>query len=151
MTKDFKARLEAIEQRMNTKPGAGTFRILLITGGLPGPINFAYSGEHRWDRAEGEDFDAFVRRSADAAFEAGKMNLTVGGLPRSDEMARFATFEDWWQTVAPFYPKSRTKNRTALCGNVSSSSRIVADTGGAGGIVACGSYKTFSKGKGSCL
>jgi hypothetical protein len=105
MTKDFKARLEAIEQRMNTKPATGTFRILLITGGLPGPINFAYAGAHRWDRAEGEDFDAFVQRSAYAAFEAGEMAINVGGLPRGDEMARFATFEDWWQTVAPFYPE----------------------------------------------
>jgi hypothetical protein len=63
------------------------------------------STTHRWDRAEGEDFEAFVQRSAYAAFEAGEMVINVGGLPRGDEMAKFATFEDWWQTVAPFYPE----------------------------------------------
>jgi hypothetical protein len=111
MTKDFKARLKAIEQRINAKPSAGTFRILLITGCLPGPINFAYAGTHRWDRADGEDFDAFVQRSAYAAFEAGEMAMNVGGLPRDDELARFATsdggfaFDDWWETVAPYYPE----------------------------------------------
>jgi hypothetical protein len=111
MTKDFKARLEAIEQRINTKPGASTFRILLITGGLPGPINFAYAGTHRWDRADDEDFDAFVQRSAYAAVEAGEMQLNIGGLPRGDEMARFATsdggfdFDAWWATVAAHYPE----------------------------------------------
>jgi hypothetical protein len=110
MTKSFKERLEAIEKRINAKPGAGTFRILQISGGLPGPVNFAYAGTHRWDRAEGEDFEAFVQRSAYAALEAGEMVMNVGGLPRSDEMARFKTsdggfdFEAWWQTVAPFYP-----------------------------------------------
>ncbi len=37
---------KAIEERISAKPGAaGTFRILQITGGLPGPINFAYAGE----------------------------------------------------------------------------------------------------------
>jgi hypothetical protein len=105
MTKSFKERIAAIEKRISAKPGAGTFRILLITGGLPGPINFSYAGTHRWDRADGEEFEAFVQRSALAAFEAGEMAMNVGGLPRGDEMARFVTFEDWWQTVAPFYPE----------------------------------------------
>jgi hypothetical protein len=110
MTKSFKERLKAIEARLRKKPGAGTFSILEISGGLPGPINFAYAGSHRWDRADDEEFDAFVQRSALAAFEAGEMALNVGGLPRSDEMARFKTsdggfdFAAWWETVAPFYP-----------------------------------------------
>jgi hypothetical protein len=101
--RNFSDRLKAIEARMNAKPGAGTFRILEISGGLPGPINFAYAGTLRWERAEGEDFEAFVQRGAYAAREAGEMALNVGGLPRSDELAKFATFEEWWTTVAPFY------------------------------------------------
>jgi hypothetical protein len=105
MAKSFKERIATIEKWISAKPGAGTFRILLITGGLPGPINFAYAGTHRWDRGDGEEFETFVQRSALAAFEAGEMAMNVGGLPRGDEMARFATFEDWWQTVAPFYPE----------------------------------------------
>jgi hypothetical protein len=103
--KSFKERLNAIEARLRKKPGAGTFRILEISGGLPGPVGFAYAGALRWERAEGEEFEAFVRRSALAAFNAGEMVLNVGGLPRGDEMAKFATFEEWWQTVAPFYPE----------------------------------------------
>jgi hypothetical protein len=111
MTRSFKERLEAIEQRTNAKPGAGTFRIMQITGGLSGPINFAYAGSHRWDRAEGEDFEAFVQRSTYAAFEAGEMAMTVGGLPRGNEQAKFRKpdgefdFEAWWATVAPYYPE----------------------------------------------
>jgi hypothetical protein len=111
MTKNFNERLKAIEQRINARPGAGIFRILRITGGLPGPINFAYAGEHRWDRDDGEEFEAFVRRSADAAIAAGEMAINVGGLPRGDEFDRFKTaagefdFEAWWATVAPYYPE----------------------------------------------
>jgi hypothetical protein len=111
MTGSFKERLEAIERQLRRKPGAGMFTILEITGGLPGPISFAYAGGHRWDRAEGEDFDAFVRRSADAALEAGEMAMNVGGLPRGDEGAKFRKpdgefdFEAWWATVAPYYPE----------------------------------------------
>ena len=108
--KSFKERLKAIEARMRKKAGGGTFRILEISGGLPGPIGFAYAGTHRWERTEGEGFEAFVLRSADAALAAGETALNVGGLPRSDEYAKFATsdggfdFEAWWATVAPFYP-----------------------------------------------
>jgi hypothetical protein len=112
MTKNFKERLEAIEARLRTKPGAGMFSILEVTGCLPGPINFAYAGLHRWDRAEGEGFEAFVRRAADAAIESGQMALNVGGLPRSDEYAKYRKpdgefdFERWWQEVAaPYYPE----------------------------------------------
>jgi hypothetical protein len=110
--KSFKERLEAIEARMRTKPGAGTFVILEITGGLPGPINFAYAGGQRWDRADGEDFNAFVRRAADAALEAGQMAVNVGGLPRGGEYEKYRKpdgefdFERWWQEVAaPHYPE----------------------------------------------
>ena len=111
MTKSFEERLRGIEARLRKKPGAGVFSILEITGGLPGPINFAYAGLHRWERGDGEDFDAFVQRAAYAALEAGEMAMNVGGLPRSDEMARFKTsdggfdFEAWWATVAPYYPE----------------------------------------------
>jgi hypothetical protein len=112
VTRSFKERLEAIERRIRAKPGAGTFVILEVLGCLPGPINFAYAGLHRWERTEGEDVDAFVRRSADAALEAGQMALNVGGLPRSDEYAKYRKpdgefdFDRWWQEVAaPHYPE----------------------------------------------
>ena len=105
-------RLDAIERQLRQRPGAGMFTILEISGGLPGPINFAYAGSQRWDRAEGEDFDAFVRRSADAAFEAGQMSLIVGGLSKGDECSKYRKpdgefdFEAWWSTVAaPYYPE----------------------------------------------
>jgi hypothetical protein len=112
VTKSFKERIEAIERRIRAKPGAGTFVILEITGGLPGPVSFAYAGQHRWERTEGEDLDAFVRRSADAALEAEQMALNVGGLPLSDEYAKYRKpdgefdFDRWWQEVAaPHYPE----------------------------------------------
>jgi hypothetical protein len=111
MTKNFNERLAAIEARMRKKPGGGGFTILEITGGLPVPISFAYAGSHRWDRAEGEDYEAFVQRSALAAFKAGEMSVNVGGLPRSDEYAKYYKpdgefdFDRWWQEVAaPHYP-----------------------------------------------
>ena len=75
------------------------------TGGLPGPINHAYAGNHRWDRAEGEELESFVQRSAYAGIEAGEMALNVGGLPRGDELDKFATFEDWWASIAEHYPE----------------------------------------------
>jgi hypothetical protein len=113
MNESFRKRLEAIERQMRRKPGAGMFVILEVTGGLPGPVSYAYSGDMRWDRAEGEDFDAFVRRAANAALEAGQMALNVGGLPRSDEYAKYRKpdgefdFERWWQEVAaPHYPEA---------------------------------------------
>src|SRR4051812_1463487 len=108
MSNDFKTRLKGIEQRISAKAGAGTFRILLIAGGLPGPINFAYAGARRWDRAEGEDFDNFIQRSVFAAREAGERAINIGGLLRGDELAKFKSseggfdFEAWWETVAPF-------------------------------------------------
>lgn len=111
MTKSFNERIKAIEDQMRKKPGGGGFTILEITGGLPGPINFAYAGTHRWDRAKGEDYDAFVQRSAIEAVKAGEMLLRVGGLPRTDEYAAYYKpdgefdFDRWWSEVAaPFYP-----------------------------------------------
>ena len=111
MTKSFNERMKAIEARLRKKPGAGTFRILEIGGGLPGPPRFAYAGSDRWDRADGEELDAFVLRSAIAAFKAGELTLNIGGLPRTNEFAEYRKadgefdFERWWQEVAaPFYP-----------------------------------------------
>jgi hypothetical protein len=111
VTKSFNDRINAIEDQMRKKPGARGFTILEITGGLPGPINFSYAGQHRWDRAEGEDYEAFVLRSAHAAIKAGEMLLRVGGLPRSDEYEQYRKpdgefdFERWWSEVAaPHYP-----------------------------------------------
>jgi len=111
MTKNFNDRLKAIEDQMRKTPGGGGFTILEITGGLPGPISFAYAGPHRWDRAEGEDYEAFVLRAAIAAFKAGEMLLKVGGLPCGDEYESYRKpdgefdFERWWSEVAaPFYP-----------------------------------------------
>jgi hypothetical protein len=111
MTKRFNERMKAIEAQMRKTPGAGTFAILQISGCLPGPVNFAYAGSHRFDRAEGEDFEAFVLRSALAAFKAGEMSIIVGGLPRSDEYAKYRRadgefdFDRWWsEVVAPHYP-----------------------------------------------
>jgi hypothetical protein len=110
VTKSFKERLEAIERMMRARPGAGMFTILEISGGLPCPVSHAYNGDMRWDRADGEDMDAFIRRSADAAIEAGQMSLNVGGLPRGDEYAKYRKpdgefdFEAWWQAeAAPTY------------------------------------------------
>jgi len=109
---EMERRLKAIEKRVRAKPGVGTFRILEITGGLPGPINFAYAGSHRWERAGDEEFEDFVERSARAAFAAGEMILNVGGLPRGDEYTKYCKpdgdfdFERWWQEVAaPHYPE----------------------------------------------
>jgi hypothetical protein len=102
MTKDFKARLTAIENRLRTKPGAAGFRILQITGGV-GEIRWAYAGQHKWQRMADESLEAFTERTAHAAFEAGELQLNVGGLPGEDEMAQFATFEDWFAYVQPDY------------------------------------------------
>jgi hypothetical protein len=110
MNDSFRKRIESIERQMRRKPGAGQFVILEVTGGLPGPVSYAYSGDMRWDRADGEDMEAFVRRAAVSAIEAGQMTLNIGGLPRSDEFERYRlpdgsfNFEAWWSEVAaPHY------------------------------------------------
>jgi hypothetical protein len=112
MNESFRKRIEAIERQMRRKPGAGQFVILEVGGGLPGPLSYAYSDGLRWDRPDGEDMEAFVRRAAVAAIKAGQMSLVIGGLPRSDEFERYRKpdgefdFERWWQEVAaPHYPE----------------------------------------------
>ncbi|MET4801413.1 hypothetical protein [Bradyrhizobium sp. LB11.1] len=103
---DIEKRLAAIERKLNMRlapDGKPPFRILLIEGGLPGPINFAYAGETRWERDDSEELEAFVQRTAQAALAAGEARLNVGGLPRSDELERFGSFEEWWATIAPHY------------------------------------------------
>jgi hypothetical protein len=110
-TKSFRDRLDAIERQLNAKPGGGAFHILQISGCLPGPVNHAYAGPHRWDRAEGEEHEAFARRAAQAAVEAGEMEMVLGGLPGRDEVAKFwkpdgeFDFDAWWATIAPYYPE----------------------------------------------
>jgi hypothetical protein len=105
MTRKIKARLAAVERKLNAKrhPTDKTFRILLVEGGLPGPINWAYAGTLRWKREPSEYLEAFAKRAAGAAHAAGEMSLTIGGLPRGDELAEFESFEAWWQTIAPYY------------------------------------------------
>lgn len=105
MTKKIEARLAAVERKLSAKhhPTDKAFRILFIEGGLPGPINWAYAGAHRWQREPGEELEAFAKRAATAAYAAGEMALTVGGLPRSDELEGFNSFEEWWSTIAPHY------------------------------------------------
>jgi hypothetical protein len=106
----FKERLRAIEAQLRRQPGAAVFTILEIGGGLPCPVNFAYSGDMRWDRAADEEMDTFIRRSADAAIEAGMMSLVVGGLPKGDEYSKYNKpdgefdFDAWWEAeCAPTY------------------------------------------------
>jgi hypothetical protein len=110
--KSIRERIEAIERQMRRKPGAGMFTILEVSGGLPGPISIACAGELRWTRADGEEFEAFVRRAADEAKAAGHMDLLVGGLPSADAYAQYRKpdgefdFERWWAEVAaPHYPE----------------------------------------------
>ncbi len=55
------------------------------------------------EAADGEELEAFIERTAQAALAAGEASLNVGGLPRSDELAKFANFEEWWATIAPHY------------------------------------------------
>ena len=102
---ELERRLKALETKMNSGHSSpGTFRILRVEGGLPGPINWAYAGLHRWEREPDEDLEVFVERAARAAYAEGEMSLNVGGLPRGGEIhEKFATFEDWWATVAPYY------------------------------------------------
>lgn len=103
---DLEKRVAAIEHKLNlqrTPDGKPPFRILLIEGGLPGPINWAYAGESRWERDDGEELEAFIQRTAQAALAAGETRLNVGGLPRGGELAKFASFDEWWATVAPHY------------------------------------------------
>jgi hypothetical protein len=113
MNDSFIKRLEAIERQMRRKPGAGQFVIVEVGGGLPGPVSYAYSGGLRWDRADGEDMEVFVRRAAVSAIEAGQMTLVTGGLPRSDEHERYRLpdgefdFPRWWaECAAPFYDET---------------------------------------------
>jgi hypothetical protein len=110
--KSFKERLAAIEATLRQKPGAGMFTILQITGGLPGPVNHARAGDLSWQRADGEEFEAFVRRCADDAIAAGQISLVVGGLPSADVYQQYLLpdgefdFPRWWREVAePHYPE----------------------------------------------
>src|ERR1700727_3114168 len=86
------------------------FTIIEISGGLPGPVTFARAGDLSWQRDDGEEFETFVRRSADAAIAAGQMGMVVGGLPGADAYQQYLRpggefdFERWWQEVAaPHY------------------------------------------------
>lgn len=103
---DLEKRVARLQDRLNSeqpsRPG-GPFRILLVTGGLPGPINWAYAGSHRWKREAEESIEQFAERAARAAKAEGETSLNIGGLPRGDELAEFATFEEWWATIAPHY------------------------------------------------
>jgi hypothetical protein len=108
----FSERLKAIEAMLRRKPGAGTFTIIEISGGLPGPVNFAEAGDLRWSRAEGEEFESFVRRAADDAIAAGHVGMVVGGLPSADVYQQYVLadgefdFPRWWREVAePHYPE----------------------------------------------
>jgi hypothetical protein len=122
MTRDFPAgNYRFIPAVFQYSSGAAAIRALrssaCASGGLPGPVNYAYAGTHRWDRADGEEFDAFVQRSAyTPPSRSARWPIDVGGLPRSDEIARFATFEDCGRQSRRFTLRSRTKNRPALCG-----------------------------------
>ena len=103
---DLEKRIATIERRLNMahpSSAAQPFRILRIEGGLPGPINWAYAGAARWERDDGEELEAFIERTALAALAAGEPSLNIGGLPRSDELAEFESFEAWWATIAPHY------------------------------------------------
>ncbi|MET4752562.1 hypothetical protein [Bradyrhizobium sp. RT11b] len=107
---DLEKRIAAIEARLNmqrTKDGMPPFRVLRIEGGLPGPINWAYAGKHRWERDAdaGEELEAFVQRAARAAMAAGETSINIGGLPRSDELARYKTFEELWAAIGVDYPE----------------------------------------------
>jgi hypothetical protein len=42
---------------------------------------------------------------------ADETSLIIGGLPRSDELAEFASFEEWWATVAADYPETPTEEQ----------------------------------------
>ncbi|MET4219816.1 hypothetical protein ABIB00_005040 [Bradyrhizobium sp. LB14.3] len=100
---NLKARIAAIEEKLNMRPGAnGKFYILLIEGGC-GEIRWSYAGVHRWQREIDEGLQSFIERSANAAKAAGELALNIGGLPRSDEMAGFADFESWFAYVQPNY------------------------------------------------
>jgi|GEM_PF-6904266 len=113
MTSNMKRRLKAIEMKLNAKSD-DSFQITLIEGGLPGLINWAYAGSHRWQRAEGEDLETFIEWAAKNAQAIGETSLVVGGLPHSDEFAGLS-FEDWWATIAPYYPEvPPEETRTAI-------------------------------------
>jgi hypothetical protein len=104
-------RLAALEKRMNADRPSGTggpFRILLITGGLPGRIKFAYADDLRWERQAEESIEQFAERAACAAKAEGATSLNIGGLRREgDEMYDgYPDFESWWAAeAAPDYPE----------------------------------------------
>jgi hypothetical protein len=102
MTKSFKERLKAIEDRLRKKSGAGTFSILEVSG-CAGEIRWAYAGQLKWQRMDKETLEAFTERTAHAAVEAGEMRLRIGGLPGGDEMSQFASFEEWFAYMQPNY------------------------------------------------
>jgi hypothetical protein len=105
--KSFEERLRAIEAALRRKPGAGAFTILEIIGALPGAVSHASAGPLRFDRADGEEYPAFVERCAQAAYSAGIMLLTIGGLPDSEsaicQKYTLANgefdFPRWWDEV----------------------------------------------------
>jgi hypothetical protein len=105
--KSIRERIETIEAALRRKPGAGMFVILEITGGLPGPVNFAKADGLTFDRGDEEPLEAFVERAAQEALRNGIMRLVVGGLP-TDETAvaqKYTDadgnfrFDDWWREI----------------------------------------------------
>src|SRR5258706_10364677 len=100
---DLEKRIAEIERRLSAKHSSA-FRILLVTGGLPGGPAMAHAGAHKWYRERAETLEHFTERAAQAALALSEPSLIVGGLPDSLEEMGFATFDEWWNTVAADYP-----------------------------------------------
>jgi hypothetical protein len=86
MRREMNRRLAAIERRL--KPPARPILEITISGGLaPGIAPIASFGDHEWEAAPGETFEAFRARASAAAQAEGLTHIVFGGFPESELIA----------------------------------------------------------------
>ena len=81
MKKKLNRRLAETERRLRNRT---RFHVLIIEGGLPGPVSFARSGGTRWQREVEEPYEDFKMRVVNEAKAAGLNSVVIGGFPDGD-------------------------------------------------------------------
>jgi hypothetical protein len=76
MPSKLEVRVAALERHQHH----GGPMVVVIRGGTGGDPTYAKAGELRFERAEGESFEAFEARAVTEAKAAGERFVVIGGL-----------------------------------------------------------------------